>query len=194
MTDMTKQKTASQLPGDEAEEMKTAPEKPEKESLAPTRRRAAIQGNDELLRHHRAGTVLPTPESQGDESEISLGELTNTVIREFTVERDGNLPLQFAGYLVGWNEVDPETVARGTRVCVYVTRRGKIITSVHQWQRDTERGRERHNAGVHETAKEALAWLIRDGGDHLGRASREAWALACQGWPALQGHEVEVIE
>ena len=71
---------------------------------------------------------------------------------------------------------------------------GKIITAVFQWQRDESRDRSRRAAAVHTTADDALAWLIQDGGGHLGRYSREAWEMACKRWAPFQGLEVEVIE
>ena len=97
------------------------------------------------------------------------------------------------GYLVGWNDVDL-SVAKGTRVTVYITRSNKIITAVHQWQRGESRQRQRHAAGVHTQAQEALRWLVEDGSGRLGRSSREAWEIACQVWPSLKGHDVEVID
>jgi hypothetical protein len=191
---------ASKLPGDDAqvnELLESSEEAPslEEESEAAARRHRTIQGNDVLLRLHQAGKGEKPPTLPADGGETDLTDMVDLAIREYTVERDSNLPLQFAGYLVGWNDIDT-SVPRGTRVCVFVTKRGKIITSVHQWQRELvgERQRERHDAGVHESAKDALAWLVQDGGNRLGRASREAWDLACRVWPSLQGCEVEVIE
>ena len=59
---------------------------------------------------------------------------------------------------------------------------------------DDERNRQRYAAGVHQTPESALQWLIEDSQGRLGRSSREAWELACQVWPSLQGHDVEVID
>lgn len=193
--------TASQLPGEDLETHTDGPgrrdqgtetpgaeeqapaegETPRHEGDAPREAAAKIQGNDTLLRLYRAGQTA-VPAEDGD-----------TGLREFHVKRDDHLPLKFTGYLVGSNEVDP-SVPRGTRVSIFTTRGGKIITSVHQWQRDESRERERHAAAVHTNPDAALAWLIKDGGNQLGRASREAWELACRVWPALQGHEVEVVD
>ena len=144
-----------------------------------------IRGNDSLLRLHKPQGLKTTAK------ELVGGP--DTEMREYTIERDSNRPLRFQGHLVGFNRVDPET-ERGTAVAVFVTRRGKIVTSVHQWQKDAKRERQRHAGAAHDIAEDALAWLIEDGGGHLGRASREAWELACRVWPALEGHEVEVIE
>lgn len=145
------------------------------DSLSPSSR--SIRGNDVVLRR-----VRDRPDSAPD-----------SALEEYTLERDQNLPLRFRGQLIGWNEIDP-AVTRGTAVAIYVTRRGQIITSVHQWQRDDFRDRERHDACVHQTAEAALEWLVQDGGGHLGRASREAWEMACRTWPPLQGKDVEIVE
>jgi hypothetical protein len=173
MTD-TEQKL--RLPDDE-----TVPESDEKTATA-----SQIRGNDEIYRMHREGRLGQGsfPSSTGD---------FDTSLREYTVKRDNNLPLRFTGRLVGWNEVD-FAVPRGTRVTIYVTRSNRIITAVHQWQRGGKRERSRYDAGVHTGPEEALAWLVQDGGQQLGRSSREAWEVACQLWPAFKGHDVEVID
>lgn len=163
---MTEQKPASKLPGDD-EVKKTQKPRP---SL-----QASLQASDVLLR------LLKGSES----SEESSGE--------FTLERDEDVPLRFHGTLVGWNDVN-EDVPRGTSVFVFVTRGRKIITYVHQWQRDKERPRERRAAGVHQDGRAALEWLRQDGGGHLGKASREAWQLACDAYPPLHDHNVEVVD
>lgn len=115
-------------------------------------------------------------------------------LREFRVERSDDLPLVFQGYLIGWNEIDVSAMPRGTKVSIYVTKSGKIVTAVFQWQRGSHGSKTRHSAGVHATPKDALGWLKQDGGNRLGSASREAWEVACQVWPPLQGHEVEVVD
>lgn len=151
-----------------------------------------LRGNDVLFRLYKAGRLSePPPSFPADGGETDLADQFDMGLREFHVERDDNRPLQFKGYLVGWNEIDL-SVPRGTRVCVFVTRRGKIITAVHQWQRPERR--RRNAAAVHDTAEEAVRWLVEDGNGRLGRASREAWDLACQVWPSLRGHEAEVVE
>ena len=109
----------------------------------------------------------------------------------YTLERDDDLPLQFIGQLIGENEIN-DKVLNGTRVSVYVTKSGKIVTAAHQWQR--EKGRERHAAAAHQMPQAALSWLRADGGGYLGRASRDAWEAACALHPALQGHDVEIID
>jgi len=171
---MTHDIKASRLPGDE--------EAPPASRDYSGSSAAILQGNDSLLRMHKPEGLKRTAK-----------ELADGEVREFTIERDDNRPLRFKGHLVGFNESDPDT-PRGTAVAIFVTRRGKIITSVRQWQKDAKRERQRYDAAAHETADEALAWLIQDGGGHLGRASRDAWERACATWTPLQGHEVEVIE
>jgi len=161
-----------------------------------------IQGNSVVLDAWReakttiAKTMPPNctvpRTSSADLEDIDPLSLEN-LLREFTLERDDNRPLRFHGYLVGFHEVDT-AAPRGTSVLVFVTKRGKIVTAVYQWQKDAKRSRERYAAAAHETADDALAWLIEDGGGHLGRSSRRAWERACQTWPPLQGYDVEVVE
>ena len=109
----------------------------------------------------------------------------------YVVERDDDRPLQFEGRRIGWNEID-EDANNGTAVEIFVTRSGKLITAVHQWQ--DAKGRERFGAAVHMMPDNALAWLKADGGGYLGRASREAWEKACANHLPLQGQDVEVID
>jgi hypothetical protein len=160
---------ASQLPGDSNTD----------ERGAGTKVHRQVEGSDVLLRLQKPDGIRKDPPSSFEE--------------EFTLERDDDLPLRFRGRLIGWNEVDPDT-PRGTEVRIYATRRGKIVTAVHQWQKDVKRDRERHSAAAHAVPEEALAWLKRDGGGHLGKASKSAWDLACKTWPPLNGRDVEIVE
>jgi hypothetical protein len=133
---------------------------------------------------------------QGNDSVRSTLNRVETSYETFRVERDGQLPLQFEGVLLGSSRTDL-TAPRGTEVCIYVTRRGKYITHVFQWQRkdDSEdMKRTRNTAAVHEQADQALEWLITDGNGVLGSSSRIAWEEACQTWPALHGLDVECVE
>ena len=156
-----------------------------------------IQGNDVLQRMVKEGRDTSPPDATFT---------SHVALQTFKVERDSNLPLQFEGYLIGQNEIDDEA-GRGTRVSVYVTRRGKIITHVYQWQRQDVAAwvnagnegtppikRSRNDAEAHTEGPSALQWLIQDGGSSLGAASREAWEMACSTWPPLQGQEVELID
>jgi len=156
-------------------------------------KQAQIKGNDVLYRLYREGKAGPPPTITADNGETDLVEKLALALQAYKVERTDDLALQFTGYLVGWNEVDL-SVPRGTRVTVFVTRSNKIVTAVHQWQRSAKHERVRHAAGVHTSADQAFAWLLEDGGNRLGRASKEAWEMACQVWPALQGCDVEVID
>jgi len=168
---MTQNKNASGSP-DNAETPET--ETPS-ESL---RREASIEGNSVVL------DALRQSREQGDGTDLPT----------FTLKRDDNRPLRFTGNLVGYNEVDPENDPRGTQVQIFITGSGKIITAVYQWQRKENLERERHKAQVHRSPEDALNWLIGDGGDKLGRSSREAWDMACNVEPLLKGHDVEVID
>lgn len=208
---MTHETKASRLPGDDADQRIQAARKwhseraenqpsAEEDMMAQAVEQRRIKGNSAVLDAWReakskVGSTLPpnsTPAASSDTDPLDPYNI-DKVLREFTLERDDNRPLRFQGYLVGFNEVNPDA-SRGTAIAVFVTRRDKIVTSVHQWQKDIKRERQRHAAAAHDTAEEALAWLIEDGRGHLGKASKEAWELACQVWPALQGYEVEVVE
>lgn len=194
MSDKTK--GARKLASSEQSAWVPPPEKVTDETLSEeekARDAAQIKGNDVLYRLYREGKLGRPPEYKADNGETDLVEKFNMALQEYTLDRDDNLPLRFRGYLVGWNDVDL-SVARGTRVTVYVTKSNKIVTAVHQWQRGEKKQRQRHAAGVHTTAQEALDWLVEDGAGRLGRSSREAWELACQVWPSLKGHDVEVID
>lgn len=141
---------------------------------------------------------MTSPSIRGNSSVRQLidREDVDSSYRTFRVERDNQLPLQFEGKLIGSSQTDL-TAPRGTEVCVYVTRRGKYITHVFQWQRreDVEvMMRTRNSAAVHEEADQALEWLIQDGKGILGSSSRLAWEQACQSWPALHGLDVELVE
>lgn len=199
---MSEKKQASRLPGDtptgtseqpkwQAPPEEVTDETPSEEERAQSR--AQIQGNDVLLKLHREGKIGDPPSFPADNGETDLAKKFNAALQGYKVERDDNLPLQFTGYLVGWNDVEL-SVARGTLVTVYVTKANKIVTAVHQWQRGEKKQRQRHAAGVHQTAEAALKWLIQDGQGRLGRSSREAWEMACRIWPSLKGHDVEVID
>ena len=200
---MTDEKQASKLPGDEETttvpkssvqpKWQPPPKPPEVDAEDRAVRTAQIQGNDVLYRLHREGKIGKMPSVPADAGATDLAKEFDLAIKEYTVERDDNLPLRFTGYLIGWNDVEL-SVPRGTRVTIFITRSNRIVTAVYQWQRGEKHQRSRYAAGVHDDPDQALAWLIQDGGQQLGRSSREAWEMACQIWPALQGHDVEVID
>jgi len=124
--------------------------------------------------------------------------MTDTAQGQITVKRDGDRDLHFRGRQVGAGEFGVgefwEDWNRGTRVTIYITAGGKIITAVLQWSRWQGETPELNRAAVHATADEALAWLTRDSGGTLGRASKEAWAEACSIAPELAGQDVEEVE
>jgi len=116
-------------------------------------------------------------------------------LREFTLERTEDRTLRFQGKLIGWNEVKNfETLPRGTQVQIYMTKSGKIITAVYQWDRTYSADRSRRKAAAHSSPEDALNWLIKDGRGRLGRASKLAWEMACKEEKTLKGHDVEVID
>jgi hypothetical protein len=133
-----------------------------------------IRGNSAMLEMVRGSSQLP-----------------DSALETITLERDDDRPLRFSGRLIGANDID-EGVTNGTKVAIYVTKSGKIVTGVHQWQR--EKGRERHAASAHQMPDSALEWLRVDGGGYLGKASKEAWDEACANHLPLQGQDVEVID
>jgi hypothetical protein len=133
-----------------------------------------LKGNSAMLEMVRGSSQLP-----------------DSALETITLERDNDRPLQFVGRLIGSNDPD-ENVNNGTLVEVYVTKSGKLVTCVYQWQ--DAKNRERHAAGVHQMPDGALAWLKADGGGYLGKASRKAWDEACANHLPLQGQDVEVID
>lgn len=183
-------KNASRLPGDDLVSDKDLREETKN-------RFTGIKGNDILLRLIEAGkapdVLDPRLLPKADNGETPLASRYDVALRNYELPRDDDLTLGFQGYLIGWNEIDPN-VPCGTSVSIFITRRDKIITFVHQWQRDDRRDRTSNRAGVHTTADQALAWLKEDGRGYLGRSSREAWERACQAWPPLQGRDVEHVE
>lgn len=117
------------------------------------------------------------------------------------VIRDGDRDLRFRGWRVGkgttgsggssgyacdWN--------RGTRIRIWITTGGRIVTGAEQWSCWQGEG-ETHRAAAHKTPEAALAWLTEDSytGDHLGPASKEAWEDACTAVPSLAGLDVEMV-
>lgn len=210
---MTQQKQASRLPGDvdrekalerrrEYERKKAEEEaaKPsiEEQVMEAAKKQRQIQGNsvvldawrkaqDEKSLQARLPPNVPVEQPDGKKQ-------PDRALRKFTLEREDNRPLQFTGYLIGWNEVNIEEQPRGTQVQIFVTRSNKIVIAVYQWQRKENLERERHKAWVASSPEEALDILVEDGGGKLGRSSREAWEAACATWPSLQGYDVEVID
>lgn len=121
-------------------------------------------------------------------------EDSESSVQRYTLERDKGLSLRFRGILVGYNEVDIEGKLRGTLVQIFITTSRKIVTAVYQWQRKKEIKRERHKAYVHESPEAAMSFLMEDNGGKMGRASREAWIMACNVEPTLKGYDAEVID
>lgn len=112
----------------------------------------------------------------------------------YIVPRDDGRPFSFSGTLVGYGPSKVINQIRGTKVEIFVTKAGKIITYVHQWQKDGPSPRERHAAAVHTTPMEAHDWLVGDGGGKLGTCSREAWDMACKRCALFSGLDVEEVE
>ena len=210
---MTQRKQASRLPGDVDREealerrreydRKRAEEEAAKPSIEEqvmeeAKKQRQIQGNSVVLDAWRKAqqdksTRAHIPPNVAVERPDGKTR-PDQALRKFTLEREDNRPLQFTGYLIGWNEVNIEEQPRGTKVQIFVTRSSKIVIAVYQWQRKESLERERHKAWVTSSPEEALDSLVQDGGGKLGRASREAWDVACATWPSLKGYDVEVID
>lgn len=111
----------------------------------------------------------------------------------YVVPRDGDLDLEFTGWIVGTGEQgDLRNSNRGTTVTIYLSSTGHIVTAVEQWTRGRNPS-STYRAGVHTEAAAALAWLYNDCGGTLGRASKQAWQAACQTLPALRGSDVKTL-
>ena len=120
-------------------------------------------------------------------------------MKRHRVVRDGDRDLVFTGRLVGegshgtgGNSGYRKDWTRGTDVRVYLTDKGLVVTTVHQWSRWQGEG-DLHRAAVHGTPADALDWLVADCGGELGPASKEAWESACADAPELAGHDVEEV-
>jgi hypothetical protein len=114
-----------------------------------------IQGNETLLQMVKTGRAeQPVDESFSD----------SVPLETFTLQRDGTVPVQFRGRLIGAYEPD-ENGHVGTKVLVFVTQKGTLITHIYQWQRkDNHPGddpapikRSREVAGVHVTGQGFLS-------------------------------------
>lgn len=108
---------------------------------------------------------------------------------EFRVEREGELDLEFDGWRLG--RYEHAINDRHTAVAVYLTKGGKLVTAVEQWRAGS--GPASARAAVNASPAAALEWLRDDAGGTLGRASKEAWAEACENCDALHGLDVERV-
>jgi len=121
---------------------------------------------------------------------------------EIRVKRDGDRDLAFSGWILGigtqlaseYQRQGNLSSSRGTQVVIYLTRGRQIVTSVKQWEKQSERTRDTHRGAAHKTPKAALEWLRKDAGGELGRASKSAWEEACATWPELEAEDVERID
>jgi len=113
------------------------------------------------------------------------------------VKRDGARDLAFVGQLIGeGSHGTPGEFAsdwqRATEVSIYLTNKGKLVTAVRQWSQ-WEHEADVYRAAVHDHPQDAYQWLVRDCGGTLGRASKDAWELACESCPLLAGLDVEEV-
>lgn len=104
---------------------------------------------------------------------------------------DNGLDGRANAWLLGTGEIGSKK--RGTRVKIWITPGGTLLTNVTTWQSATFEGdfdSSSSHGQWHETPQAALDWLIRDGGGKLGTASKEAWKHACTTFePMLGMHE-----
>jgi hypothetical protein len=164
----------------------------------PHLRKGVKAGNDSVLRAFR--------ESQNKEASSNTPPEWTSEIQEWTVDRDGALPLQFEGVQLSTAETSMEVRHRGkdqlqgTTVNLYVTLGGNLVTEVLQWRRTLNPELDgddvyRQRAAHHATPEAALEWLYEDGGGKLGRCSKQAWLLACQKKNSgLENYSVERID
>jgi hypothetical protein len=124
---------------------------------------------------------------------VELGEPTG-----FELERDGARNLAFRGWKIGFGSHGngsqfEKDWTRGTKVRIYLTTGGRLVTSVSRWSH-WQGERSRFASAAHATPEAALAWLVEDAGGELGVASKEAWEAACSKWSALEGAHVEQVD
>jgi hypothetical protein len=124
---------------------------------------------------------------------VELGEPTG-----FELERDGARNLAFKGWKIGFGSHGnggqfEKDWTRGTKVRIYLTTGGSLVTSVSRWSH-WQGERSRFAAAAHATTEAALAWLVEDAGGELGVASKLAWETACSRWSELEGADVEQVD
>jgi hypothetical protein len=122
-----------------------------------------------------------------------LGEPTG-----FELERDGARNLGFTGWKIGFGSHGngsqfEKDWTRGTKVRIYLTTGGRLVTSVSRWSH-WQGERSRFASAAHATPEAALAWLVEDAGGELGVASKKSWEAACSKWSALEGADVEQVD
>ena len=124
----------------------------------------------------------------------------NSSPQEYTVTRDGDRDLEFAGVELGAGSFGTGGTSgfardwtRGTNVTIYRTAGGRYVVGVKQWSAWEGEG-DVHRAAVCETPADVLAWLIEDAGGQLGHASKEALEAAAAEDAGIAGILTERIE
>jgi len=115
--------------------------------------------------------------------------------KTYRITRDGDRDIQCKGWEIGTGSTYDamRSTTRWTTVTIYLTTGGNLVTqrgSITQWQGEDDH----YAAAIHREPADALAWLVADGGDYLGPASKEAWEEACTTVPALEDHDTELVD
>src|SRR5690242_2914112 len=123
---------------------------------------------------------MPTPK-QGLLAHIET--LPDAEPREYVIPRDDDRDLKFVGRKLSReaDSLDSPQVTSHTEVTIYVTKGGKIVTTVRRW-RDTPEGKiisDKLTTGVHYSGESAVTWLKADNNKALGSLSKKAWIAAC---------------
>jgi hypothetical protein len=114
------------------------------------------------------------------------------------VPRPGQLDAEVTAWKLGQGEIivgDAAATHRGTTVEIWLTLRGNLMTVRRSWTKSADGSRsDEQTSAVHETPEEALAWLVADGRNKLGAASKAAWVGACRSYSPMKGMDTQRIE
>lgn len=113
---------------------------------------------------------------------------------QYTITRDGQPPLRFAGEVIGSSSSrTPDNDTRGTDVTIYRTKGGKFVAEVYRWTR-WQGESSRTSAASRPTFAKVIDWLRSENGEILGRISQEAIEDAIRRCPDLRESFVEEVE
>lgn len=115
------------------------------------------------------------------------------------VVRSDGRDLEVVGWEIGVGRIgvgsaDPSTWQRGTDVEIFLTAKGRLITTRNSWTRTPQGRSDSQTSQFHETPAAALQWLVDDGKGKLGPASKAAWVQACRTFAPMAGLEFERID
>jgi len=118
----------------------------------------------------------------------------------YTFGRSGSLDLVVqAAWKVGFGQIlvgsdDPSTAHRGTDVEILLTEGGRFVVTRRSWTQHPQGSEDSQRSQVCVAPYEVLQWLVADGDERLGPASKAAWIQACQTVPAMAGLEFEHVD